>query len=225
MALAVGLAVLASNPKLERATFEPANVRRRREFLNKSLFLYLAAALVIAIVLPAYILSSNSLAEAEKELKDRQQGPIGRYQGASTEIPMLGSAQQRADKRFEAVGTTLMPGRVATEVLIAFAAQRPETVRISKVELKTDTDNPTNDKDFKARTLLRMSFFIEKKPGADPIEVNDQLLKILRGLKGVSQDPKWGGVTSGSSTANDSAQGIDVTHTVVLDLGLEKGAK
>jgi Tfp pilus assembly PilM family ATPase len=219
MALAIGLAVLASDPKASRATFEPASVRRRREFLNKSLFLYLAAALVIAIVLPLYFLTSNSLAEADKDLQQRQQGPIGRYTSASNEIPMLEAAQRRADKRFDAVGTTLMPGRVATEVLTAFAVQRPDTVRISKVVLQTDTENPTDDKNFKPQTVLKMSFFIEKKPGADPIEVNNTLRNILARIPGVSA------VISGDSKANDSAQGNDVTHTVVLDLALEKGAK
>src|SRR5690606_35210544 len=47
LALGIGLAVIATNPKAEHATFLPASVRRRREFLNRSLFLYLAAALVV----------------------------------------------------------------------------------------------------------------------------------------------------------------------------------
>ena len=226
MALAIGLAAQATDTKGENtAVFEPANVRRRREFLNKSLFLYLAAAVVIAIILPLYFLSKASLDEADKDLQVRQQGPIGRYTGASAEVPMLEAAQRRADKRFEAVGTTLMPGRVATEVLMEFAAQRPDTVRISKVELLTDADNPANVPDFKPRTVLKMSFFIEKQPGADPIDVNERLLKILKGLKGVSQDEQQGGVMSGASKPNENAQGIDVTHTVVLDLTLEKGVK
>jgi Tfp pilus assembly PilM family ATPase len=220
LALAIGLAAQAQETRSDTtAIFEPANVRRRREFLNKSLFLYLAAATVIAIVLPLYFLASNSLGEAEKDLQQRQQGPIGRYTSASNEIPMLEAAQRRADKRFDAVGTALMPGRVATEVLTAFATQRPETVRISKVVLQTDTENPTGDKNFKPQTVLKMSFFIEKKPGADPIEVNNTLRGILAKIPGVSA------VISGDSKANDSAQGNDVTHTVVLDLTLEKGAK
>jgi hypothetical protein len=208
--------VLATNPKLERATFEPANVRRRREFMNRSLFLYMAAALVIAIVLPLYILSRNSLADADKELRERQQGPIGRYQTASNEIPMLDAADARANKRFEAVGTTLMPGRVATEVLVELANRRPETVRVSAVELKHRTDNPKADKNFKPQAVLEIKFFIERKPGKDPIEVNNELRNILGKIKGVKA------VISGDSKANDSAQGNDVTHTVELDLTLEK---
>lgn len=219
LALAVGLAVLAGDPKAERATFEPASLRRRREFLNKSLFLYLAAALVIAIVLPLYILSSNTLKDAETTLRDRQQGPIGRYVAASGEIPAHEAAQVRADKRFEATASALMPGRVATEVLVQFSAKRPDTVRVRRAELATDTANPSGAKDFKPRTVLKMNFFIEKKPGADPIEVNNRLRDILRALNGVQQ------VIPGESRANDSAQGYDVTHTVVLDLKLEGAAK
>lgn len=219
LALAVGLAVLASDPKAERAVFEPASLRRRREFLNKSLFLYLAAALVIAIVLPLYILSSRTLDDADKTLRDRQQGPIGRYVAASGEIPAHESAQLRAEKRFEATAGALMPGRVATEVLVQFSAKRPDTVRVRSAELQTETANPSGAKDFKPRTVLKMSFFIEKKPGADPIEVNNKLRDTLRALTGVAQ------VVPGESKANDSAQGYDVTHTVVLDLKLEGAAK
>ncbi|MCB9933729.1 MAG: pilus assembly protein PilM [Planctomycetes bacterium] len=219
LALAVGLAVLASNPKADCATFEPAGLRRRREFLHKSLFLYLAAALVISLVLPLYILSSRTLDDADTTLSERQKGPLGRYVGASTEIPAHEAAQRRADKRFEATALALMPGRVATEVLVQFAGKRPDTVRIRSAELETETGNPSGAKDFKPRTVLKMSFFIEKKPGADPVEVNNRLRDILRALGGVQQ------VIPGESKANDSAQGYDVTHTVVLDLKLEGAAK
>ena len=216
LALAIGLAAQAGDPKSQtKAVFEPASVRRRREFLHKSLFLYMAAALLIAIVLPLYVLSRNSLAEADETLNDRLHGPIGRYQNASSEIPTREAAQVRAEKRFEAGAIALMPGRASTDVLTQFAAKRPDTVRIRSVELLTDTTNPSNDKNFKPRTLLKMSFFIEKKPGADPLQVNAELRKILLGLKGVKA------VVPGETVSHETPPGNDVTHTVELDLSLE----
>ena len=217
LTLAIGLAALATDSKAERATFEPASVRRRREFMHRSLFLYLAAALVIAIVLPLYILSRNSMDEATEQLQVRQQGPIGRYVAASNEIPTREAARERADKRFDAAARALMPGRVSTDVLMQFSSRRPDTVRISKVELKTDTNNSTGAKDFMPKSMLVMDFFIERQAGADPLEVGGKLRQIIASLKGVKA------VTPGDSKEN--AEGIQAQYTVELSLELERGAE
>jgi len=194
-------------------------VRRRREFLNKSLFLYLAVALVVALVLPSYILSRNSIDSADETLRTRQQGPIGRYVAASNEIGAYETAQTRAEKRFDASELALMPGRVSTEVLTEFSKRRPDTVRISSVELLTDTNNPTSDKNFKPRTLLKFTFFIEKRGGNNPINVSNELRAILAELPGVLKGTD-GGVIPGPQEDIDS--GLMVTQTVVLDLTLEQ---
>ena len=219
LALAVGLAVLGTDPKAERATFEPASVRRRREFLHKSIFLYLAAALVIALVLPAYILSRTSLDTADENLRKRQQGAIGRYVAASNEIETHETAQTRAEKRFDASEIALLPGRVSTDLLTEFSKRRPDTVRIKSVELSTQTNNPTNDKDFKPRTELKFTFFIEKRGGNNPISVSNELRKILSELPGVLQNAE-GGVIPGPQENIDS--GLMVTQTVILDLTLKQ---
>lgn len=218
LALALGLAALGTNPKAEKATFEPATVRRRRQFLHKSLFLYLAVALVIALVLPAYIISRKSMDSAEESLAARTHGPIGRYTAASNEIASHEAAQTRAEKRFDASELALMPGRVSTEVLTEFSKRRPDAVRISSVELKTDTNNPTNDKNFKPRTLLKFKFFIEKRGGSNPISVANELRGILASLPGVLQDAE-GGVIPGPTEDIDT--GLMVEQTVVLDTDLK----
>jgi Tfp pilus assembly PilM family ATPase len=212
LALAVGLAALDTDARADRAEFLPAGVRRRREFLSKSLFLYLAAALVIAVVLPLYILTRKSALEADEYLKKSQQGPIGRYASASSEIEMYEKAKQRAEKRAEASLVATGPGRVATQVLLEFAKVRPDSVRIKSVELLTDTSNPTKDKDFKPATRLKIEFFIEKLPGADPNEVAVQLRGVLTGLTGVKK------VMAGQATDNATAQGLDITQTIELDI-------
>jgi hypothetical protein len=211
LALAIGLAAL--DPKSENAaTFEPANLRRRREFLNKSLFLYLAAALVIAVVLPLYILSSRSAGEADDYLKKTQQGPLGRYASASSEIDIHKKAQERVEQRAEATLVATGPGRVSTQVMLAFARVRPASVRIKSVELVTDTSNPEKAKDFKPASKLKIEFFIERQPGADPNDVNVQLRETLKALPGVHK------VTPGPAEDNPAAEGLDVTHIVELDI-------
>ena len=212
LTLAIGLAALDTDRKAERAEFLPGSVRRRRQFLSKSLFLYMAAALVIAVVLPLYILSSNSAAEADDYLKRQQQGPLGRYPSASSEIAIHQKAQERVQKRAEATLTATGPGRVATQVLLAFARVRPESVRMRSVELITDTSNPEKAKDFIPVSKLEVKFFIESLPGADPTQVSVRLRETLKGLKGV------GKVTPGPVTENPSAQGMDVTYIVELDI-------
>jgi Tfp pilus assembly PilM family ATPase len=212
LTLAVGLAALDADRKAERAEFLPASVRRRREFLNKSLFLYLAAALVIAVVLPLYILSSRSAGEADDYLKKTQQGPLGRYASASSEIDIHKKAQERVEQRAEATLVATGPGRVSTQVMLAFARVRPASVRIKSVELVTDTSNPEKAKDFKPASKLKIEFFIERQPGADPNDVNVQLRETLKALPGVHK------VTPGPAEDNPAAEGLDVTHIVELDI-------
>lgn len=211
LALAVGLAVLATDQKRESVVFLPAGVRARREFLNKSLFLYLAAALVIAVVLPLYLLSANSLAEAETQLNDRERGPIGRYVGASNEIESHEKALSRARERTRATRLAPGAGKVSTDVLLNFARVRPETVRIRRATLDTDTRNPTGDPEARPRTTLVIDFFIESRPGKDPANVNNELRQVLLEIDGVAA------VRPGRPSAN-GAVGLDVTHTIELDL-------
>jgi Tfp pilus assembly PilM family ATPase len=214
-ALAIGLAALDEDRKAERVEFLPVGVRRRREFLSKSLFLYMAAALLIAVVLPLYVLTANTEAEAESYLRNAQQGPLGRYAAASAEIEGLDNARQRAERRAQATLTAAGPGRVATQVLLEFSrqrAQRTPTVRMRSVELLTDTTNPTRDPDFKPVTRLRIDFFIELQPGADPNLVNTELRRLLLSLPGVRQ------AMASQPVDNPVARGLDVVYTVELDI-------
>lgn len=213
LAMAIGLAALATDPKAERAEFLPASVRKRREFLNHSLFLYLAAAVVVAVLLPLYILTSRSVDDAGELLKQRQQGPIGRYLGASGEMAMFEKSQSRATERANAAMIATGPGRVSTDALVEFGRVRPDEVRIRKVELLTEARNPKGEKDFKPRTIMRMTFFIERGAGADPIAVNNRLREVLTKLPGVSS------VETGKAEENRETQGLDVVHTLVLELG------
>ncbi len=217
LAMALGLAALASDAKAERAEFLPGSVRKRREFLNHSLFLYLAAAVVVAVLLPLYILTSRSVDDAGTLLKQRQQGPIGRYLGASGEMAMYEKSHDRAEKRADAALVATGPGRVSTNVLLEFSRVRPDEVRIRKVELLTETKNPKGDKDFKPRTIMKMTFFIERGAGNDPIAVNNQLRDVLTKLPGVAN------VETGKAEENRETQGLDVVHTLVLDFGTEGG--
>ncbi len=219
LALALGLAALDADRKAERAEFLPASVRRRREFLNHSIFLYLAAALVLAVVLPLYVLTNKSTTEADEYLRKTQQGPLGRYASASSEVEIYEKASQRAAKRAEAGLVAPGPGRVATQVLIALNAKRPDSVRIRSAELVTDTNNPANTKEFKPITRLKLEFFIERLPGADPNQVNTDLRGVLTGIKGVTK------VIPGSAKDNPAAEGLDVVHTLELDILAQEGAK
>src|SRR5690606_31829112 len=124
-------------------------------------------------------------------------------------------AQERARASLVAPG----PGRVATGILLDFSKTRPPSVRIKSVELVTESGNPTRDKDFVASTKLKFEFFIERLPGADPNEVNVQLREVLKQLKGVSN------VIAGPAEDNPAAQGLDVTHTVELDILAQEGAE
>jgi len=212
LALAVGLARLNADRKAERIEFLPASVRRRREFLNRNLFLYLAAAAVLLALLPLYLHSRNSSLGAENALKERQKRPIGRYLNASREIEQFQSGLERARKRSHAGKLATAPGRVATMVLHKLAAVRPDTARIRSATLQTESQNPGKDANFVPRATLRMSFFIESREGADPNKVKDDLRERIKGLRGVK------GVVPGAAVQNLAASGLDVDYEIELDL-------
>jgi cell division ATPase FtsA len=220
LALAVGLARINSDRKSERIEFMPAGVRRRAEFLNKNLFVYLAAAVVLATLLPLFLLSRASAESAESDLKKRQQDPIGRYQNASSEIEIFQKAQDRARQRADASVRASAPGRVATMILRKLAEVRPDTVRIRGAVLEADTRNDTKDPKFVPRSRLRISFFIEEKAGSDPKTVMEQVRRLLRGDEeaNVPAMPGVKSVIPGAATQNLAAAGLDVQFAVELDL-------
>jgi Tfp pilus assembly PilM family ATPase len=216
LALAVGLARINADRAAERIAFLPASVRKRREFLNKSLFLYLAAASVLALLLPLYLLSRNARVSAEEELRRRQQAPIGRYLNASREIEIHKKANARAQARADASLLATAPGKAATEVLMKLAEIRPDSVRIRSATLETLAGNPSGDKNFVPRSVLRMSFFIESDEGADPIKVKDQLRDLL---KDPARFPWIKAVTPGAATPSATTPGMNVDYTIELNLG------
>lgn len=213
LALAVGLARINADRNAEKITFLPASLRKRREFLNKSLFLYLAAATVLALLLPLYLLSSNARTSAEEDLKRRQQAPIGRYLNASKEIAVYKKGNERAQQRADASKLATAPGQVATNVLAEIAKVRPDSARIRSAALETLSANPTGDKNFVPKTVLKMSFFIESQEGADPIKVKDQLRDAIKKLTGVK------GVVPGAASPSTTTPGMNVDYTIELDLG------
>lgn len=217
LALAIGLARIHGDRKAERIEFLPAGVRRRREFLNRNLFLYMAAAAVLAVLLPLFVLSRASAQSAEDELKKRQQDPLGRYQNASREIAVYEKGQERAARRAEASTRATAPGRVATMVLHKLAEVRPDTVRLRSAVLETSTQNPGKDPAFVPATNLRVSFFIEEKEGADPNKVKDQLRDLLRGTKDRPGVPGVKAVVPGAASQNLAASGLDVEFVIELD--------
>lgn len=211
LALAVGLARIHADSKAESIVFLPASVRRRRQFLNKNLFLYLAAASVLAILLPLYVLSRNSAQAADAALKARQNAPLGRYLNASREIEIYQKARQRANQRAEASAMATRPGHVASNMLQDLANVRPPTARLRSAVLETATANPGKDPAFKPRTVLKLSFFLESKEGADPVRVNGELREAIKRIKGVRD------AVPGAATPNPTANGLDVEYTVELD--------
>lgn len=213
LALAVGLARINADRRAERIAFLPASVRKRREFLNKSLFLYLAAATVLALLLPLYLLSSNAASSAADELKRRQQAPIGRYLNASKEIEVYKKGNARAQARADVSELATAPGRVATSVLAELAKVRPDSARIRSAVLETQTGNPTGDKNFVPRTVLKMNFFLESQEGADPIKVKDQLRDAIKKIPGVKA------VVPGAAAPSTTTPGMNVDYTIELDLG------
>ncbi|MHC4840901.1 MAG: pilus assembly protein PilM [Planctomycetota bacterium] len=215
LALGIGLAVMATDSKAERMVFAPASVRKRREFLTRSLFLYLAAALTLAIVMPAFLMTQTAAEEAEAETKKWQRSALGRYQSASAEQKVHKDELSRAIKRNNASSAVTGPGRVSTYFLQEFAKKRPETVRLKKVSLAHNTSNPKGDKDFKAETYLEISMFIENTGQANPQEVYKQMQDIIKNIKGVTRvNPK-------PTKENTEVAGLDVAYQVFLDFDLE----
>ncbi|MBX3475707.1 MAG: pilus assembly protein PilM [Planctomycetes bacterium] len=213
LALAVGLARINADRRAERIAFLPASVRKRREFLNKSLFLYLAAAAVLAVLVPLYLLSSRAATTAADELKRRQQAPIGRYLNASKEIEVYKKGNIRAQQRADASDLATAPGRVSTAILTQLAKVRPDTARVRSAVLETQTGNPTGDKNFVPRTVLKMSFFLESQEGADPIKVKDELRDAIKKIPGVKA------VVPGAASPSATVPGMNVEYTIELDLG------
>jgi Tfp pilus assembly PilM family ATPase len=218
LALAVGLALLQSDPSLERAEFLSTSLRKRRAFLGHSSFLYLAAAVIVAVLLPLYVATRAATIQAEADHQRLRQGPLGSYAAASSEIPQLDAQLQRARQRALASVRAVAPGRVATDVLVAFAAARPDSVRLKAADLTTDTANPSRDQSFQATTRLRLEFFIERLPGADPHQVNDRLRDSLKALPGVRD------VLPGLTAESRQGEGLEVAHTLVLITDRLEGA-
>ncbi|MBK9974532.1 MAG: pilus assembly protein PilM [Planctomycetes bacterium] len=221
LTLAVGLARINTDRHADRILFLPGSLRKRREFLNKSLFLYLAAATVLALLIPLYLLSRNAAASADDDVKRRQQAPIGRYLNASKEIEIFKKANDRAKQRADAAELATAPGHVSTQVLVALAQYRPDSVRIRSAVLETSTLNPGSDKNFVPKSVLKMSFFIEAKEGADPTKVKDQLRDILKDPK---KFPGIKAVVPGAATAVTTPPGLNVEYSIELDLGVAMGA-
>ncbi|MCF6227954.1 MAG: pilus assembly protein PilM [Planctomycetes bacterium] len=218
LALGIGLAIMNTDSKAERMLFLPASVRKRREFLTRSLFLYLAAALTLAIVMPAFLMTQTAAEDADANFKVRQRSPLGRYESASGEQVIYQKELNRQIQRNNVSAQVTGPGRVSTTFLIAFAKKRPETVRLKSVILAHDTKNDGKDPKFKAKTYLEVNLFIENKGTANPTEVYKKLQNILKSIDGVSE------VEPGRTKENKLVAGLDVTYKVFLDFGLE-GAK
>jgi len=216
LTMALGLARINSDRSASKIAFLPASVRKRREFLNKSLFLYLAAATVLALLLPLYLLSSNARTSAEEDLKRRQQAPIGRYLNASKEIAVYKKGNDRAQQRADASKLATAPGKVSTDVLTQLAVVRPDSARVRSATLETAPATP-GDKASRPRTVLKMSFFIESQDGADPLKVKDQLRDAIKKLKGVKA------VVPGAAVPSTTVPGMNVDYTIELDLGVTPG--
>lgn len=206
LALAIGLARIGSDKQAPRLHFVPVSVRKRREFLNKSLFLYLAAAIVLALMFPSYLVARKALADmtqGETELK----AEVSRYSGPSGQLPARNEAYEEAKRKAAVSLKAIAPGNTATRVLTEFAQKRPETVYIRKVELvqapkKGDATPPPQ---------LVFEFFIERRGTTDPKAVRDQLRDILKALPGVlSVAPE------GIDKETSKVQGLEVTFRVEL---------
>lgn len=206
LALAVGLARIATDKQATRMHFVPGSVRARREFLNKSLFLYLAAAVVLAVMLPSYIFARKTLTDmtaGETEIK----AEISRYSGPSGQMPARTEAYEEAQRKAAVSLNAVGAGNTATKVLTEFANQRPETVQIRKVELV----QPPKKTDVVPAPQLVFEFFIERKGTSDPKQVRDQLRDILKALPGVlSVAPE------GIDKETTKVQGLEVTFRVEL---------
>lgn len=210
LTLAIGLARIATDKQASRMHFVPGSVRKRREFLNKSLFLYLAAAIVLAVLMPTYLLARKTLADmtaGESELK----AEISRYSGPSGQMPARNEAYEEAQRKAAVSLNTVGPGNTATRVLTEFAARRPETVQIRKVDLVQSPKK--GDAAPAPAPQLVFEFFIERKGTSDPKAVRDQLRDILKSLPGVlSVAPE------GIDKETTKVQGLEVTFRVELKI-------
>lgn len=215
LTLAIGLAVMNTDSKAERMLFSPASVRKRREFLTRSLFLYAAAILTLAIVLPAYGATQTAAEEAEAEVKTRQRSALGRYEMASQEKQGFEDDNSRAVKRNDVSVLVTGPGRVSTYFLQEFARIRPETVRLYSVTMEHNTSNQKNDPDFKPETYLLVSLFIEQTNSSDPLLVYSSLPTTISKIKGIAR------VIPQQQRSNEDVTGLDVSYKVFLDFDLE----
>lgn len=232
LAVAVGLAIMATRPDANALFFVPQSVRRRREFMQKNLFLYLAAALVLLILIPAYFMTSTAAQTAEEELKSTQRAPIGRYVNVSQQIATRKAAKERTQKRADAPLMAGGPGRAATQVLMAFAKQRPDAVHLVKADLESASiaksktpgsqfrrnprgggrESVKNPED--AKTKLRLTFFIEQL-NRDPTQIKGDVRAILKSKSMAALGVK--AVTEKSATNSKDAKGLDVVMEVELD--------
>jgi len=208
LTLAIGLARIASDKQAARLHFIPGSVRKRREFLNKSLFLYLAAAIVLALMLPTYAITQKAATETEKGAREMQ-GDVGRYSSASGQLPArveaLEDAKRRANVSLDAIG----PGNSATQLLLAFAEKRPDTVQIRKVTLDPGKKAAGEKKEEKPRLIFE--FFIERRGTSDPATVMTELAALLKKLPGAGEVQQ-----RGEAKQNAVVQGLDVNFAVEL---------
>ncbi len=211
LTLAIGLARIATDKQASRMHFVPGSVRKRREFLNKSLFLYLAAAIVLAVVLPTYALARKTLADmtaGETELR----AEMSRYSGPSGQLPARVEAYEEAKRRAAVSLNAIGPGNTATKVLTDFAAKRPDTVQIRSVTLK-EPDKKAEEGKPQIPPMLVFEFFIERKGTSDPKAVRDQLRDILKALPGVAAV-----APVGTDVETTKVQGLEVKFNVELKI-------
>lgn len=210
LALAVGLARIGNEKDSKYLNFVPGSVRKRREFLNKSLFLYLAAAVVLAVMLPAYALTQKAAADVEKGARELQ-GEVGRYASASGQLPARTDALEEAQRRSKVSLDAIAPGHTATELLVAFAEKRPETVQIRKVVLEPGKKAQAEKGAEKPRVVFE--FFVERRGTSDPAQVVIELQGLLKKLPGVADVQQ-----KGEAKQNTQVQGLDVVFAVELKI-------
>ena len=215
LTLAVGLAKIASDASPVELHFLPASVRRRQEFLNKSLFLYLASAVALVPLLAVFMLVSAAASTSQEELDELTRGPYGTYGSVEKKLEARKKSLKRGEKRAAAPYGAIAPGFLATQMLRDFAERRPASVRVMSCELVSEQDKKARKSDAKAPylTLLKWKFFIEQKGGSDPDEVYKQLRQILRGLKG-AKDVRPDQLPKPST----GAPGKEASYIIVLDL-------
>ncbi|MCC6572605.1 MAG: pilus assembly protein PilM [Planctomycetes bacterium] len=217
LTLAMGLAKIGADANAPKIVFLPSSVRRRREFMNKSLFLYMAAALVLAVLLPVFLLSRKAADEANANSRNYQ-GIVGRYQGASNQIPGRMEALTMARRKADASMYATAPGNLATRLLMEISATRPDSVRIYSADLKhpkkegKDNDDP---KILPPPPELKLRLFIQKTGNADPLNVIPDLRKLIKDMPGVLE------VVHGEAKENSQVAGVDIEFTIKLKLERE----